>query len=806
MAGRGLGTLTLNVIANIGGFIQGMNRMQRQAQNTVNDITAYFRNLTAQLAGVGTALKNVALIASSFVVANFAAVTAAITAAAKAGIEAADKFDELSARLSISVETLSSLSYAAEMSGVSLDDLASVLPKLSKFMAESLDPGSKAAKILKELGISAVDANGNLKSSDVMLLELANKFKQFDDATGEAALAMEIFGKSGAQFLEFLNRGGDGIEELQERARSMGLVFSSETAAASAELNDKLSELSTASQVLGATIATDLLPKITEAIDYFQELGKDGKTLETIVTFLGGAIDLAKIAFEGLSIALNAAQANISAIITVVTTAINQVKILGNTVIETAKALASFNPKAALEAQFQGLKDLVSNGVNGAKEIADAQNKYMGGSARSLNSAWHTLNGTMTDGQKQAQKAAEASKAAADAAYRAQNISLMPASSNASPWENQWTKSIQNVQREKQKVDNAAFLDPSGRQVPRSLFDGSDKGAKGKASKEAKKQMSEEEKEAAKLEERYKSMLDQLKERTALIGATTEYAKVLYDTENGELSKLLPAKKEELLTQARLYDERNEQYKKDEEERKKKEREIENLKSIKEELNFQLEILGKTREEQEKIALLRELGSQATTEEGKALVAQLENLQKQQKIVEANVELSDTIRSSFVDSFKGIVDGSMSAKDAVLSFLDKINAKILDMIANQWAEKLFGQFGSAMGGSIGGAGGGGWFQNFMGMFSGGRATGGPVSGNGLYRVNENGPEMLSIAGKDFLMLGRNGGNVTANHKLQGGGFVQNVTFQTEGKIDRRTQQQAAFDLQRAATRATNRNS
>ena len=56
-----------------------------------------------------------------------------------------------------------------------------------------------------------------------------------------------------------------------------------------------------------------------------------------------------------------------------------------------------------------------------------------------------------------------------------------------------------------------------------------------------------------------------------------------------------------------------------------------------------------------------------------------------------------------------------------------------------------------------------------GQSFGGRAAGGQVSAGGMYRVNENGPEMLSAGGKDYLMMGGNGGNVTANKNLRGNG-------------------------------------
>jgi lambda family phage tail tape measure protein len=50
----------------------------------------------------------------------------------------------------------------------------------------------------------------------------------------------------------------------------------------------------------------------------------------------------------------------------------------------------------------------------------------------------------------------------------------------------------------------------------------------------------------------------------------------------------------------------------------------------------------------------------------------------------------------------------------------------------------------------------------LGAVKGGRAIGGPVSAGGLYRVNERGPELLHIAGKQFLMMGQHGGRVEPN--------------------------------------------
>ncbi|PYD05947.1 hypothetical protein DND90_21690 [Pseudomonas syringae pv. maculicola] len=50
--------------------------------------------------------------------------------------------------------------------------------------------------------------------------------------------------------------------------------------------------------------------------------------------------------------------------------------------------------------------------------------------------------------------------------------------------------------------------------------------------------------------------------------------------------------------------------------------------------------------------------------------------------------------------------------------------------------------------------------DFSSFVSGARATGGDVSPNSLYQVNELGPELLSQGGKTYLMTGEAGGSIT----------------------------------------------
>jgi hypothetical protein len=54
---------------------------------------------------------------------------------------------------------------------------------------------------------------------------------------------VQLFGKSGAELIPFLNQGRDGINELSAEMQALGVQMSGETAAQAGEFNDALDKL-----------------------------------------------------------------------------------------------------------------------------------------------------------------------------------------------------------------------------------------------------------------------------------------------------------------------------------------------------------------------------------------------------------------------------------------------------------------------------------------------------------------------------------------------------------------------------------
>lgn len=144
--------------------------------------------------------------------------------------------------------------------------------------------------------------------------------------------------------------------------------------------------------------------------------------------------------------------------------------------------------------------------------------------------------------------------------------------------------------------------------------------------------------------------------------------------------------------------------------------------------------------------------------------------------------------------------------------LDDIGKKITEQLESvdfskisQSLSDVFSSLASSVGGLFsGGESGGGWgsiISTVAGFFGGGRAAGGPVSAGRMYQVNEQGPELLNYGGKQFLMMGSQGGSVTPNSASQRPMQVSQ-TFVLSQPATKDTQLQLAAAAQRGLAAAS----
>ncbi|YCT78012.1 hypothetical protein QV000_09170 [Stenotrophomonas maltophilia] len=261
------GSIVIDLLMKTGSFVTDTQRAEKSMKSMERTAAGVSKGIVAGFTAIGSVIGGA--------IAAFASVDAAITGLSNA-INAADRIDELSARFSISTETLSGWGYAAKMSGSDLEGLVGIIPKFSKNIADASKAGSDADKTFRALGISVKDQAGNLRSFEDLLPEVQNRFAGISNETTKTALAMQLFGKSGSEFLEFLSLGADGMRTMEERARSLGIVIDSDTAGAAAEFNDRLDDLRAATQGWFTQLASELLPTLTDLTTQLVDVAKEG--------------------------------------------------------------------------------------------------------------------------------------------------------------------------------------------------------------------------------------------------------------------------------------------------------------------------------------------------------------------------------------------------------------------------------------------------------------------------------------------------------------------------------------------------
>lgn len=235
-------------------------------RNNIQKTESSLRKFAAGVAQIGAAMG--------------VAAVAGITAITKSAIDAADKLDETAQKVGVGVEALSSLTFAARMSGVEAGTLNTALTKLSRSISEAQNPTSEAANAFKALGVSVKDSDGKLKSADAVLKEMAKRFESAPDGVNKTAVAMALLGKNGAEMIPMLNQGADGITKLQEEAEALGITIDEQTAKAAGDFNDQLDRIGTVTSAVGLQLAKNLLPTIKYLADEFINAKKSGGELE----------------------------------------------------------------------------------------------------------------------------------------------------------------------------------------------------------------------------------------------------------------------------------------------------------------------------------------------------------------------------------------------------------------------------------------------------------------------------------------------------------------------------------------------
>jgi lambda family phage tail tape measure protein len=701
-----------------------------------------------------------------------AAASAAAIASVNHSIELLDSLDDLSEKTGITVEKLSELRFAGEAVGTKFEDLQVGIRKLSKLMAEAAGGNKEAVAVFDALGVSATNSAGKLRDTGAVLEDIATKFSGYKDGAGKAALAQEAFGKTGAEMIPLLNQGASGIRALGSEAKQLGAIYSGDLAKTAADFNDNLTKIKLGSEAAAVSMAGPLIGALAKLSAQYLQAKKDGDafipTLSAIAQYatLGGQFSLlGQIASGNLFKARN--QDNDD---------------------ETARLLARSKSLKDVKAKVDApvVQKPEPKGPKGAKDnSAEQEAKHqLTADIDEIRKAGEALAQTVANNEKIVEAKRQASLIGESEYYQKKRDFIQQ---NEAIQEETSQKEIARLEKEvltgKDKIDN-----------DRKIADAQAKLAK-------IRQNSATDLEVLAIKE--KDSLDTI--ARAYVDARTaaqSYLDVTNRARQLEVDGMGGGNKARDFNSA--ISQITERY---EQQRQDLQRDNRNGKFAGRQADFDRELALLNEFQAKSIASYTDYYKQIEEKQKSfALGASeaLKNYYDESQNVFAQTE--EAVTNAFKGMEDALVDfvttGKLDFKSLVNSILaDIARIVIKQSITGPLANLLSGALGSAGGGAS--SGGSDVLGAFIAGLGGGRAIGGPVSAGGIYPVNEKGrPELLTVAGKQYLMTGSQGGQVSPNTGGGGGGINYSPTFVLNEPASRKTQDQlakvAGSGLQRAA--------
>lgn len=259
--------------------IKAVGSSLQDAGNKVSDFGQKLAPLSGAAAGIGTGLLKL----------GYDAVTGA------------DDLNTLAKQTGFSTEEIQKMRYAADLIDVSFEDISGALKKFKS----KIDPSNKS---LAALGVSTVDANGNLRDATDVFQDAVVALSQVSNETERDQLAMELFGKSADSLAGIIDDGGAALQAYGQEAENLGLILDQDTLDSLNETNDTIdkmkAQITSTMAVIGAQVVpvvAPLLEKIAGLVtNVAQKLSEmNPETMETILTITGIVAALAPVVTIG---------------------------------------------------------------------------------------------------------------------------------------------------------------------------------------------------------------------------------------------------------------------------------------------------------------------------------------------------------------------------------------------------------------------------------------------------------------------------------------------------------------------------
>lgn len=148
----------------------------------------------------------------------------------------ADQIGDLAEKWGFTTKEIQEFDYWATQNGTTLESLLTGM----RGLVNQAQAGSSA---FDKLGVSTRNLDGSLKDQRTLFMETITALQGIRNQTERNALQFDIFGRSGIELGQIINKDASELEALSQKAMDYGLIMSDEVIKKSSDFNDELDTL-----------------------------------------------------------------------------------------------------------------------------------------------------------------------------------------------------------------------------------------------------------------------------------------------------------------------------------------------------------------------------------------------------------------------------------------------------------------------------------------------------------------------------------------------------------------------------------
>ncbi|EPB7049591.1 phage tail tape measure protein [Pseudomonas aeruginosa] len=271
MASRSLGTLTLDLIAKVGGFVAGMDAAERRSEKWRKEVE-----------------KNAAKVGAAIGAATAAGITA-LAALTVSTVRNANEIANLASVANASTTEFQKYAAGAKLVGIEQEKLADIFKDVNDKVGDFLNTGGGALadffeNVAPKVGVTA-DQFRNLSGPQALGLYVSS-LEKAKVSQSDMTFYLEAIASDATALLPLLRNNAEGFKTFGDAAQAAGSILDEKTIKSASELQAATWLVEQSTTGLKNQLTSALIPVLSDFATKLLDVSKDGTSMVAVGEFL----------------------------------------------------------------------------------------------------------------------------------------------------------------------------------------------------------------------------------------------------------------------------------------------------------------------------------------------------------------------------------------------------------------------------------------------------------------------------------------------------------------------------------------